>query len=151
MQLQMQLPHTHVDTRTHTCRETVIYENVLGEKFHFFWWTETEASKFTRSVKLTAFINVCECVYLTHTRAFKLQQHWQLIHCEERIIMPWLRPTPHSTLEAHLWQAIVPDPFSVITKYTYIRRYMGVTRAPLPRSCSFPFPSYSSSTCRQLV
>lgn len=95
----------------------------------------------------------CVCVYLTrtHTRAFKLQQHWQLIHCEERIIMPWLRPTPHSTLGAHLWQASVPDPFSVITKYTYIQRYMGVTRAPLPRSCSFPFPSYSSSTCRQLV
>lgn len=37
----------------------------------------------------------CVCVYLTrtHTRAFKLQQHWQLIHCEERIIMPWLRLT----------------------------------------------------------
>lgn len=59
--------------------------------------------------------------------------------------MPWLRPTPHSTLEAHLWRAIVPDPFSVITKYTYIRRYMGVTRAlpppPFHALAHFPLPA----------
>lgn len=94
--------HTRGLAHTHTCRETVIYENVLGKNCIFSGEPRPRPRNshvLSNWQRLSVCVSVCISHTHTHTRAFKLQQHWQLIHCEERIIMPWLHPT----LEAHLW------------------------------------------------
>lgn len=144
MQLQMQLPHTHVYTRTHThtCRETVIYENVLGKNCIFSGEPRPRPRNSHVLSNWQRLQGVCVCVYLTHTRAFKLQQHWQLIHCEERIIMPWLRTTPPTPLLRPIYGKPSCQILLVLLQNILIYGDIWAWHAPpFPALAHFPFPA----------